>query len=128
MEDLIAEIITTYGQQLWIAFVILVITGFVLSMIRSFIEDLVGYFKARMSDIGFGQRIYFGGQIYIVEKITFHYIRAKDDKKVIYIPIRIYLEGVREYPMNRYDDFDEQKYHEKPWDGHERRTHTKEDK
>ena len=128
MEDLIAEIINTYGQQLWTAVVVLVVTGFVLTMIKNFINDLVNYFKARMSDIGFGQRIYFGGQIYLVEKITFRHIRARDDKKIIYVPIGSYLSGVREYPINRHDDFDESKYHEKPWDGKtERRQSQKEE-
>lgn len=117
MEELLAEIINTYGQQLWLAFVTLVITGFILTMIKSFIADLVNYFRARMSDIGFGQRIYYGNQIYIVDKVEFRHILAHDDKKIIYIPIGTYLSGTIEYPINRHDDFDETKYHGKPWDG-----------
>ena len=38
-------------------------------------------------------------------------------KKTIYIPIVKYLNGVQEFPHPRYDDFDEEKYHEKPWNG-----------
>lgn len=127
MEDLIVEIINKYGQQLWMAFITLVITGFILTVLRSFVSDLVYYFKARMSDIGSGQRIYFDGQIYAVVRIEFRHIVARDDRKTIFIPINKYIDGVREYPINRYDDFDESKYHEKPWDGvKERRGTTKE--
>lgn len=127
MEELITEIIDIYGSQIWWAFVTLVTTGFIMKLAYQFITDLVNYFRARMSDIGFGQRIYFGDQIFIVDRITFRHIIAHDDKKIIHIPIDKYLAGVMEYPINRHDDFDERKYHERPWDGkNERRADIKE--
>lgn len=107
MEQIIADVINQYGEKLWLAFVIMVITGFVLLIIKSFIQDLTNYFKAKMSDIGFGQRIYWNNKIYIVDRISFKYIIVKDNKRVIHIPIGIYMAGVREYPLNKYDDFDE---------------------
>ncbi len=128
MEDIIAEIIDTYGAQLWWAFVTLVVTGFILSLIKTFISDLVNYFKAMMSDIGRGQRIYYRGEIFEIDKITFKHIEAHDDKKYILIPIGSYLGSTREYPKGRHDDFDEKKYHEKAWDGAKERRSEKEDK
>lgn len=127
VEQTIATIIEQYGKQLWLGFVTLVVTGFVLTLIRNFIQDLVHYFKARMSDIGYGQRIYWHGQIYIVTNITFKNIIIKDDKKIIRIPINTYINGVIEFPVHRFDDFDEEKYHEGPWNGKtERRKSDKE--
>ena len=125
MEDIIANIINEYGQQLLSAFVVLVVTGFILSLIRAFISNLVHYFEARIGDIGTGQRIYIKDQIYVVDRITFKHIIARDDRKIIHVPINVYLNGIREYPINRFDDFDEEKYHEKPWDGSTERRESK---
>lgn len=117
VEEIIQTIINDYSRELWLGFVTLVATGFALTLIRDFIKDLVYYVRARMSDIGYGQRIYYHGQIFIVDKIKFQHIVAHDDKKRILIPISRYMEGAIEYPNHRHDDFDENKYHERPWDG-----------
>ena len=116
-DQIVAEIIQEYGTQLWLSFVTLVITGFILTLMRNFVQDVVYYFKARLSDIGFGQRIFWKNEIYIVQKIHFKFITIKDDKKIIRIPIKTYITGTVEYPLHRYDDFDEEKYHQAPWDG-----------
>lgn len=117
VEQIIATIIQEYGIQLWIGFITLIITGFVMLLVKQFITNLANYFRARMSDIGYGQRIYWDNQIYLVERINFRHIVAKDDKRIIHIPIDIYMNHVRQYPLHRYDDFDEEKYHQRPWDG-----------
>jgi len=117
VDQIVAVIIQEYGAQLWIGFVTLVVTGFVMLLIKQFISNLANYFRAKMSDIGYGQRIYWNNQIYLVEEITFRYIVAKDDMRIIHIPIDTYLSGVKQYPLHRHDDFNEEKYHEKPWDG-----------
>jgi len=124
MEQIITNIINQYGAELWLTFVTMVITGFILILIKGFIQDLVKYYKARMSDIGYGQRIFWNNQIYIVDRISFRHVIAKDDKRIIHIPIGSYMAGVREYPLNRHDDFDEEKYFEKPWDGSKERRST----
>lgn len=116
-DQVVAEIIQEYGTQLWLSFVTLVVTGFILTLLRDFVQDVVYYFRARMSDIGYGQRIYWHDQIYIVQEIRFKYITIKDDKKIIRIPIKTYITGTVEYPLHRYDDFNEEKYHQPPWDG-----------
>lgn len=116
-ENSINDIIKNYGSSLWLGFVSLVITTFILTVAKNFVADLVLYFKAKMSDIGYGQRIYYKDQIYIVQSIHFKYIVIYDDKKIIRIPIKTYMEGTIEFPQPRYDDFDENKYHQKPWDG-----------
>ena len=121
VDQIISEIIQEYGPQIWLAFVSLIITGFILTMLRDFVSDIVYYFRARMSDVGYGQRIYWKGEIYIVQKIHFKFITIKDDKKLIRIPIKTYLNGNIEFPLHRYDDFNEKKYHEGPWRGQERR-------
>jgi hypothetical protein len=125
MEELIATIVSEYGAQIWFAFITFVITGFVLTLMKNLVQDLVYYYRARMSDIGRGQRIYFRGEIFQIDKITYRYIEAHDDRRFVLIPIKDYMEGVREYPIGRHDDFDEDKYHQKPWDGQtERRKDT----
>ena len=116
-ENSINDIIKNYGSSLWLGFVSLVVTTFILTVAKNFVADLVLYFKAKMSDIGYGQRIYYKDQIYIVQNIHFKYIVIYDDKKIIRIPIKTYMEGTIEFPQPRYDDFDENKYHQKPWDG-----------
>src|SRR6056297_2909602 len=96
-DQIVAEIIQQYGTQLWLSFVTLVITGFILTLIKNFVQDVVYYFRARLSDIGFGQRIIWNNEIYIVQKIHFKFISIKDDKKIIRIPIRTYVNSVVEF-------------------------------
>lgn len=117
IETVIEEIIANYWSTFWVGFVTLVATGFIMSMIRDFISDLVYYYRARMSDIGEGQRVYWHDEIYIVSNIYFKYIKIFDNKKTIRIPIKLYLNGIRAMPNHRHDDFDEEKYHQPPWDG-----------
>lgn len=117
IEETIRTIIQEYGAQLWVGFVTLVVTGFVLGTLKGLVEDLVFYVKARMSDVGFGQRVYYRDNIYLVRSIHFKYIVIYDDKKVIRIPLKQYMNGPVVFPQPRYDDFDEKKYHEPPWDG-----------
>jgi len=126
VEELINTIFQEYGQQIWFTFVTFVITGFILIMMKNLVNDLVNYFRARMSDIGRGQRIYFKGEILVIDRITFKFIEAHDDKRTIQIPIDSYINGVREYPNPRYDDFDENKYFQKPWDGKSERRNREE--
>lgn len=116
-EQTLVLMIEEYGSQLWLGFVTLLLTGFLMLLVKNFIQELAYYFRARMSDIGFGQRIYWRGEIFVVDEIKFKHIIAHDDKKTIHIPINIYITGVVEYPNHRFDDFDEKKYHQKPWDG-----------
>lgn len=117
IEQTIQTIIEEYGTTLWMGFITLVVTGFILTTLKSFVEDLVYYVRARMSDIGYSQRIYYNNEIYLVRSIHFKYIVIYDDKKVIRIPIKLYMNGPIVFPQPRYDDFDEKKYHEPPWDG-----------
>lgn len=124
MEELIASIISDYGAQIWIGFVTLFVTGFVMLFVKQLISDFALYIRARMGDIGEGQRIYWDGEIIIVDAIKFRHIKAHDDKKVYYIPIKSYIGGVVAYPKPRFDDFDEEKYHQKPWDGVTERRHS----
>jgi len=128
IEQITAEIINNYSAQIWISFVTLVVTGLILIVIKNFIQDIFYYIRARMSDIGFGQRILWKGEIFIVQKIHFKYISLTDDKKIVRIPISTYIEGVVEFPIHRFDDFDEKKYFQAVWDGHtERRESRSED-
>lgn len=126
-EQIISTIIEEFGTQIWLAFITFVITGFVLTILKDFVSDIVYYYRARMSDIGYGQRIYWRGEIYVVQKIHFKYITIKDDKKTIRIPIKTYISGVVEFPLHRYDDFNEEKYHQKRWDGVTERRRANED-
>lgn len=117
VEQTIQTIIEEYGSTLWVGFVTLVVTGFALTTIKGFVEDFVYYLRARLSDIGYSQRIYYNNEIYLVRSIHFKYIVIYDDKKVIRIPIKLYMNGPIVFPQPRYDDFNEKKYHEPPWDG-----------
>jgi hypothetical protein len=117
IEQTIQTIIEEFGSAIWLGFITLVVTGFALSSIKGFIEDLVFYAKARFSDIGFGQRIYYSDNIYMVKEVLFRYLIIYDDKRIIRIPLKQYMSGPIIFPQPRYDDFDERKYHEGPWDG-----------
>lgn len=117
IEQTIQTIIEEYGSTIWIGFVTLVVTGFALTTLKGFVEDLVYYFRARLSDIGYSQRIYYNNEIYLVRSIHFKFIVIYDDKKVIRIPTKLYMNGPIIFPQPRYDDFNEKKYHEPPWDG-----------
>ena len=70
-EELISTLLREYGNQILFTFITLVITGFILTVLRNFIQDLVNYFRARMSDIGRGQRIYLNNEILVIEKNHF---------------------------------------------------------
>lgn len=98
MEEIINTIITDYSSKLWMGFISLVITGFVLISIKNFITSLIHYFTARMSDIGFGQKIYYKDNLYAVREIKFKYLVIYDEEKIIRIPLKKYLEGPIIFP------------------------------
>ena len=79
-------------------FISLVITGFILLSIKDFIKDLVYYVSARLSDIGFGQKIYWRGDIFTVREIKFKYMVIADEDKVVRIPLRTYMSGNIVFP------------------------------
>lgn len=115
MEGLISEILATYGPQLWLAFVSLVATGFIMTMIRNFISDLVLYYKVRMSDLGKGAMITWKNKLKMVKRISFKYIEVYDDEEVVYIPIKTWMNADRQYPKPWDGQFAEEKW--KHWDG-----------
>jgi len=121
LEETIQLVINTFGKEIWWGFVTLFVTGFLMVMIKNFISNAVNYFKARMSDIGRNQKILFNKEIFVIDKITFRDIVAHDDRRVIHIPINIYMGSVKEYPHPRHDDFNEENYFEPPWDGKKER-------
>ena len=98
LDSIIQEIITKYSEQLIKSFITLVLVGFIMASIKSFISELISYVRARMSDIGYGQKIIWSNEIYIVDKITFKYVVAMNDEKIIHIPISKYMKDVRIYP------------------------------
>lgn len=95
----IEQIVAEYGTAIWMAFVSFVITGFALSTLRTFVQDLVFYVRARMSDIGYGQRIYYRDKLYVVKDITFRYIVLQDNERLIRVPISRYLGGEISFPL-----------------------------
>lgn len=119
MESLIGEIIQNYGPQLWLAFASLVATSFMMITIKNFINDLVLYFKVRMSDLGRGAMILWRGKLKMVEKITFKHIEVYDDEEVVLIPIKNWMHSDRVYPKPWDGQFNEEKW--KHWDGKKER-------
>lgn len=115
MEGLLSEIITAYGPQLWLTFVTLVATGFIMMMIKNFIADLVLYYKVRMSDLGKGAMITWKEKLKMVKTIHFKYIEVYDDEEVVYIPIKTWMNADRQYPKPWDGQFAEEKW--KHWDG-----------
>lgn len=101
------EALTTFGPTLWTGFISLVITWFILTIIKDFVVDLVLYLRARVSDIGYGQRLFYNDKLYIVKQITFKHIIMYDNIKVIRMPISTFLESVLEFPQPKYEDFAE---------------------
>lgn len=115
MEELIATIINTYGPQLWLAFVSLIATGFIMMIVKNFISDLVLYYKVRMSDLGKGAMITWRDKLKMVKTIHFKYIEVYDDEEVVYIPIKTWMNADRIYPKPWDGQFAEEKW--KHWDG-----------
>lgn len=97
----VEQILSEYGTSLWATFVSFVITGFILLLLKELVADVVYYYKARMSDIGFGQQIYFQGVLYTVKEITFRHIVIYDEEKIIRVPIKTYLSGPVAFPNRR---------------------------
>jgi len=98
MEKILLDVISAYSAQLWLAFISLVITSFALFSIKDFVNDLFYYASARMSDIGFGQKIYWKNKLYIVKEIKFRYLIIYDNAEIIRIPLKTYMTGPMSYP------------------------------
>ena len=98
MEETINLIIADYSGKLWMGFMSLVVTGFILVSIKDFILDLMYYISARMSDIGFGQKIYWKNELFTVREIKFKYLVIYDEKKIVRIPLKDYLKGSITFP------------------------------
>ena len=114
MEQTIAVIIEKYGAQLWLGFITLVITGFVMMNIKNFVTDLVYFYKAKFSDLGKGAMILWDRKLKMVKTIHFKEIEVYDDEEVLYIPIKMWLSSVKTYPKPRDDQFIEENWR---WDG-----------
>jgi hypothetical protein len=113
MEDIIANIITQYGTQIWLSFVSLVGTGFVMNMAKGFVEEFSYYIRARMSDIGYGQLIYWDKTLFYVKSIHFKYILIKDKDKLIRIPIKTYLNNPVSFPLPGEEKLTPEEYEDK---------------
>ena len=109
MEETIVQIIDQFGPQLWLGFVTLIITGFVMLMLKSLISDLVNYYKVRMSDLGYGVMILWKGKLKRVAEIKFKMIKVVDDEEIMFIPVRTWLSSVQIFPQPRHDQFDERR-------------------
>ncbi len=98
MEAIVATIIGTYGTQIWLAFITLVATGFIMSIIKNLITDLVLFYKVRMSDLGKGAMITWNNKLKMIKKIHFRHIEVYDDQEVVYIPIKKWFTSDQIYP------------------------------
>ena len=107
METIIKDLINQYMSKLWLNFVVLVVTGFIMLLIKNFIENLVNYYKAKMSDLGRGAMIIWKNEIMMIKAIHFKNIEAYDDKKVIFIPIKSWLQSDKIYPKPEKKEFNE---------------------
>ena len=125
MEQTIALIINQYGSEIWLSFITLVITSFIMINIKNFISNLVLFYRAKMSDLGKGAMIFWNGKLKMVKQIHFKDIELYDDEEVIYIPIITWFNSVKVYPKPRNDQFIEESW--KNWDGHRERRKVKTD-
>ncbi len=125
-EETISEIIRGYGSSLWLGFVILTVTGIVTLSIKNLISNIVNYYSTRMSDLGYGTMILWNGKLKRVVEIRFKHIKVVDDEEILFIPIEIWLKSIQSFPQPRNDQFDENKWKEKPWDGRTERRRNRE--
>jgi hypothetical protein len=116
-EETISEIIRGYGSSLWLGFVVLIVTGIATLSIKNLISDIVNYYITRMSDLGYGAMILWNGKLKRVVEIKFKYIKVVDDEEILFIPIETWLKSIKSFPQPRNDQFNEEKWKEKPWDG-----------
>lgn len=90
---------------MWLSFVTLVVTAFVLSSIKSLVQDASYYIRARWSDIGYNQRVLWNGKLFTVGAIKFKHIELHDEKTVTRIPIKMYIDGAITFPKSRHLQF-----------------------
>ena len=107
MEAIVATIINTYGTQIWLSFIGLIATTFIMSIIKNFISDLVLFYKIRMSDLGKGAMIIWNNKLKMVKKIHFRHIEVYDDQEVVYIPTRKWFNSDQIYPKPKDIQFKE---------------------
>lgn len=107
MEQAIQQIIQQFAPQIWLGFVGFLTTGFMMLMLKNLVEDLVNYFKIRMSDLGKGAMIKWKDKLKMVKVIHFKEIEIFDDEEVVYIPIKIWIHSEKVYPKPRADQFNE---------------------
>ena len=103
LSDTISEIIATFGNKIFLAVLTLFLTSLVLSAMKSFVADVIFYIKARMSDIGFGQYVFYQKELYSVRQITFKYLILNDDEKIIRIPLKTYMTGTIIFPRPKHE-------------------------
>lgn len=124
LQDAIKEIVQNYGMTLWLGFLTIFLTGIIALWIKEFVQNVLNYIQTKMSDIGYGAMILWEGKLKRVVEIRFKSIKVIDDEEIKFIPIETWLKSVQTYPQPRNDQFDENKWKEKPWDGKtERRKH-----
>ena len=116
LEETISTVINQYGGLLFSGAVVVIVTVFVMNSLKDFAMNLVRYFSVKMSNLGFNTMIYWDHELYKVEEIKFTQIVIKDENKIIFIPIELWMKSAKEYPipgLNQFKEF--------MWDGGERR-------
>jgi hypothetical protein len=101
METTIEQIINDYGLLLWKSFITLVVTSFALLSVKNLVQDLIYYFKARFSDIGYGQVIIWQDSKYVVQSIKFKHIIVTDENVLMRIPIKLFFDSPIIFPNRR---------------------------
>lgn len=116
-DAIVREIIQQYGVNLYLGFVTLLVTGILTIWVKNLIVNLVNYFATRMSDLGYGTMILWEGKLKRVVEIKFKFIKVVDDEEIKFIPIETWLKSIQTFPQPRVDQFDENKWKERAWDG-----------
>ena len=114
MENIIEQIVGSYGTQIWTWIVVFIVTALIIMSFKSFVENLIHYITIRMGSIGYKSYMFYNKEIYIVDRVGFKAIKLINDHRIVFIPLRNWISMNKEVPQPKLRDFQE-------WDGKDRR-------
>ena len=74
-----------------------ILTTFLMLLLKEFATDLFYYITTKMSDIGKGALIIWNGKKVMVDKVHFRRIEVYDNEEVTFIPIRLWVSSTKTF-------------------------------
>jgi hypothetical protein len=87
MEQILTNILTEYGAQLWLSAITIIVTTFVMTWLRNLIRDIFNYLKVKSASIGEQSVVIIDGKKYFVEQIRFRQVKLVNGDDIMLIPL-----------------------------------------